>query len=196
VALARKLPDEAAAHFSALLAADHSSPQARVGLGEALAMQDKLDEARAQYVEALRAAPQYPEARHQLAVVLALQHNTAGAVAQYRMTLELQPDRPDTLNNLAWILATDPHSEIRNGAEAVKFASAACRLTRDRDAFMLGTLAACYAEHGEFDQAIATAQQAHDLALTQGKPDIAERNLQLLALYRAHRPYREASSSP
>jgi Tfp pilus assembly protein PilF len=191
VALARNLPAEAAAQFAAMLEFDHSDPEAHCGLGQALAMQGQLEEARAQYAEALRLSPRYPDAHHQLAVVLALQHRTAEAVLQYRMTLEIYPDRPDTLNNLAWILATDPRPEIRRGAEAVKFASAACKWTHDQDPLMLGTLAAAYAENGEFDEAIATGQQAHDLAAAQGKTDLAARNLQLLALYRARQPYHE-----
>jgi Tfp pilus assembly protein PilF len=191
VALARNLPEEAAAQFALLLQSDHSNPQAHLGLGQALAMQGKLDEARAQYAEALRVAPEVSEAHHQLAVVLALQHNTAEAVAQYRAALELYPNRADTLNNLAWILATDPRAEIRRGAEAVKLASTACQLTHDQNPLMLGTLAASYAENGDFDAAVATAQQAHDLAAAQGKTDLAARNLQLLGIYHAHNAYRE-----
>jgi Flp pilus assembly protein TadD len=191
VAAARNLPAEAAAQFRAMLDHDNSDPRALVGLGVALAMQGRLNEARAQFEETVRRAPQDSEAHHQLAVVLAAQHNNAAAVSQYRMALELQPDRPDTLNNLAWILATDPHAEVRNGAEAVKFASAACRLTQGQNPFMLGTLAAAYAEDGNFDQAVATAQQAHDLAAAQGKTEIAARNLQLLEIYRSRHPYHE-----
>jgi Tfp pilus assembly protein PilF len=191
VALRRNLPVEAAAQFSAMLELEHSNPQAHVGLGQALAIQGRLDDARAQYAEALRLAPQFAEAHHQLAVVLALQHNIAEAVLEYRTALAINPDRPETLNNLAWILATDPRAEIRRGAEAVQFALAACKLTRNQDPLMLGTLAAAYAESGNFDQANATAQQAHDLAAAQRKTDLAARNLKLLEIYRAHRPYHE-----
>jgi len=191
LALRRRSPAEAAAQFAAMLEAEHSNPQAHVGLGQALAMQGRLDEARAQYAEALRLTPQFPEARHQLAVVLALQHNIPEAVLQYRTALEIYPDRPETLNNLAWILATDSHAEIRRGAEAVKFASAACKLTHNQDPLVLGTLAAAHAENGNFDQAIATAQQAHDLAAAQGKTDVAARNLKLLEIYRSRKAYHE-----
>lgn len=191
LALARNLADEAAAQFSDMVEFEKSNPQAHVGLGKARAKQGRLEDAREQFVEALRLAPRYPDAHHQLAVVLAQQHNTAGAVSEYRKALEIFPDRPESLNNLAWILATDPRPEIRNGAEALKFATAACRLTRDPNPLMLGTLAASCAEAGNFDQAVATAQQAHDLAAAQGKADIAARNLQLLEIYRSHRAFHE-----
>ncbi|MGA2544755.1 MAG: tetratricopeptide repeat protein [Verrucomicrobiota bacterium] len=191
VAIARNSPVEAAAQYNIVLASEPFNPEAHCTLGQALAMQGRLEEAHAQYNEALRLAPQYAEAHHQMAVLLALQHQPAEAVLQYRMTLALQADRPNTMNNLAWILATDPHAEIRNGAEAVRFAAAACQLTRGQNPLMLGTLAAAYAENGKFDEAVTMAQQAHDLAVAQSKADIAARNLQLLDIYRLHQPYRE-----
>jgi tetratricopeptide (TPR) repeat protein len=191
VALARNLPVEAAAQCEAMLATDPSNPQAHVELGKALAMQGKLDDARAQYAEALRLTPQFPEAHYQLALALASQHNTAEAVSHYRMTLELFPDNTDALNNLAWILATDNHAENRNGADAVKFASAACNLTQGKDPLLLETLAASYAEAGNFDQAIVMAQRAHDLAVVQGKTNLTARSLQSLEIFRLHQPYRE-----
>jgi hypothetical protein len=56
---------------------------------------------------------------------------------------------------------------------------------------MMGTLAAAYAEAGNFDEAIATGQQAHDLAVAEGKTDLAAKNNELLVLYQAHKPCRE-----
>ena len=55
----------------------------------------------------------------------------------------------------------------------------------------IGTLAAAYAEAGRFDDAVAAAQKAHDLALAQTNAPIAARNLQLMDLYRAHLPCHE-----
>ena len=60
----------------------------------------------------------------------------------------------------------------------------------------LQALSAAYAETGRFDQAIAAAQKAHDLALAQNKPDVAAKNIELLERFRDHQPYREVNSSP
>jgi tetratricopeptide (TPR) repeat protein len=196
ISLMRNFPAEAASHISVVLAADATNPEAHCILGEALGGQGKLDQACAQFNEALRLAPNYPDAHHQFAVALAMQHQTSAAISHYRAALAAQPDRDDTLNNLAWLLATDPRPENRDGPEAVRLASHLCELTRRQEPFFLGTLAASFAEAGRYDEAVATAQQAHDLALAQGKTDIAARNLQLLALYRAHQPYHEGNSSP
>jgi Flp pilus assembly protein TadD len=189
--MARNQPREAAEQFTAFLDTDRSNPGAYLGLGEALFMQGRVADATNQYAEALRLFPQFAPAHYQWAIAIAQQHDTAGAVAHYRMALAIDPNRLEALNNLAWILATDSHAEIRNGADAVKFASAACKLTQGQNPLMLGTLAAAYAEAGDFDQAVATAQQAHDLAVAQGKTDLATKNSDLLVLYKAHKPCRE-----
>ena len=56
---------------------------------------------------------------------------------------------------------------------------------------MVGTLAAAYAEAGRFDEAIATGQKACALASELGETNLLKSNLELIALYQAHRPYHE-----
>jgi hypothetical protein len=56
---------------------------------------------------------------------------------------------------------------------------------------MIGTLADAYAEAGRFDDAVAAAQRAHDVAVGQDKTTVAARNLELLEEYRSHRAYHE-----
>ena len=56
-------------------------------------------------------------------------------------------------DTLAWMLATSPYSEMRNGAEAVRYAGHAASLANRQDPELLDTLAAAYAENGDFDQA-------------------------------------------
>ena len=64
-------------------------------------------------------------------------------------------------------------------------------LTDNQVPVVIGTLAAAYAESGRFKEAIAAAQQARDLAQAMGERDIAEKNSELLELYRAGKPYHE-----
>ena len=56
---------------------------------------------------------------------------------------------------------------------------------------MVGTLAAAYAEAGRFDEAIATAQKACELAARNGEANLLQKNQQLLELYQNHQPYHE-----
>jgi tetratricopeptide (TPR) repeat protein len=109
------------------------------------------------------------------------------AVQHYRAALDSMPDYPVVLNNLAWILAANPRPELRNGPEAVRLATRAVELTGHQEPIILGTLAAAYAEAGQFAKAIETAEAARKLALEIGLPEVAVRNEKLLELYRAGR---------
>jgi tetratricopeptide (TPR) repeat protein len=95
------------------------------------------------------------------------------------------------LNNLAWRFATDPDATKRNGAEAVQLAEVACTLTAHQNPIPLSILGAAYAEAGRFKEAIETAQKARDLAQAAGQPQLAEKNRQLLELYRSGQACRE-----
>jgi hypothetical protein len=65
------------------------------------------------------------------------------------------------------------------------FAEHACQLTHYQEAFLIGILAAAYAEAGRFDDAVGAAQKAHEVALAHGQKEIADRNLNLLQLYKS-----------
>jgi len=130
-----------------------------------------------------------------LGMTLGLSGRTREAVAQYREALRLNPNLTGVLNKLAWVLATSPEDELRNGAEAVRLAERACELTQYREPLFLGTLAAAYAESGRFPEAVTTAEKAEQLASSAGLKDLAEKNRQLLELYRAGKPYRESRSA-
>ena len=112
------------------------------------------------------------------------------AVTYFRQAVALKAD-PQALNNLAWILATCPDDSVRNGSEAMRDAEQACNLTGFKQAGMVGTLAAAYAEAGRFPEAITTAETAIKLATDAGDTQFADANQRLLALYSAGKPYRE-----
>ena len=75
--------------------------------------------------------------------------------------------------NLAWILATSSDASLRDGAKAVELASYVARRTGHPNAIVLRTLAAGYAETGRFSEAISAAQQALQLAISQGNSPLA-----------------------
>jgi Flp pilus assembly protein TadD len=100
------------------------------------------------------------------------------------------------LHNLAWIRAAHSQAQFRDGAEAVRLAERACRVTGYQQSVMVGTLAAAYAEAGRFDEATATAQKARALAQAAGQNELAEQERQLAELFRARRPYHEPGATP
>ena len=151
-----------------------------------------MDDAIAQFAEWLRANPDDSDAHCRLAGLLHGQRRTREAIQHYRAALKSQPDLPEALNNLAWILAANPEPAVRNGPEAVALAERACQLTPYQRAVMVGTLAAAYAEAGRFAEAVTTAEKAVRLAEQARQPELAARNRELLELYRAGKPARDA----
>jgi tetratricopeptide (TPR) repeat protein len=113
----------------------------------------------------------------------------AGAVADYQRALELAPEDSGLLNNLAWVLATSPDDNLRNGQRAVELATKACELTEYDAAHILSTLAAGFAELGQFDTAIKWSQKAVEKG--KGEEEIREQLAAELDSYQHHKPWRE-----
>jgi Flp pilus assembly protein TadD len=192
----KALPDQGLAvgairRFAKALDVTPPNILAQIKLGEALIEQGKFDEGIAHLNAALQMNPTQVEVHARIAQALARQGKFRESVNEYDETLRCQPDFSSAINNLAWMLATNPDAGLRDGARAVQLAERACEITGRKETIYLGTLAAAYAEAGRFDDAIATAQQACDLAAQSGKPDLLKKNQKLLELYRAHKPYRE-----
>ncbi len=76
------------------------------------------------------------------------------ALADYEAALKLRPDDSGILNNLAWLLGTSTVEQVRNGKRAIELATEACKLTEYKQAHILSTLAAGYAESGDFETAM------------------------------------------
>lgn len=182
---------EAAAQYIEALHLQPDNPQAHCNLGLALAGQGKVHDAMAHLMEAVRLSPGESQYHFHLATALAAEKRTQEAIEQYREAVHLKPDSVLALNNLAWILATHADAKLRDGVEAVRSAERACELTSRKQAFLLGTLAAAYAEAGRFPEAIATAEKAAELATAAGQKDIAANNQKLLEVYRGGKPFRE-----
>ena len=107
--------------------------------------------------------------------------------------IELEPNAIEALNARAWLLATSPTDSIRNGAEAIKVATRANGLVDGKSVAVLDTLAACYAEAGDFAKAIECQEKAlafPDLIKQVGQSD-ADSARQRLQLYRDRKPFRE-----
>ena len=75
------------------------------------------------------------------------------AVADFEAALERAPDDDGLLNNLAWVLATSPEENVRDGKRAVELGRRACEVTEFKEAHILSTFAAAFAEVGDFENA-------------------------------------------
>ncbi len=182
---------EAIRLFSEAVRLQPDSSDIRFNLGLALLEDNQPGRAAEQFAECLRLNPNETRSHYRLAVTLSQQHQVKDAIFHYHEALRLTPDFPDAMNELARLLACAPEAEVREGAEAVRLAEKACAMTNNQQADMLTTLAAAYAEAGRFQDAIATAQRARDLAASNGQNALAAKAGELLALCQSGRPLRE-----
>ncbi len=151
---------------------------------------DRLPEAIEMFESAL-AERSTAEGDFELANALRDAGRSREAIGHYRAALEQRPAWPLPANNLAWILATHPDAELRDGDEAVRLALAACAATDNNTPQFSGTLAAAYAEAGEFHKAVEAATQGIDLASQLGDADFAAGLTEKRALYQSGQAFRE-----
>src|SRR5881296_2721912 len=113
--------------------------------------------------EALRQDRSVVEAALLRANINARLGKCAEALKEFDYLISLHPRNVTlarALSDRAWFQATCSDSSFRNGKQAVKDAKAACSIMRWKDEDMIDTLAAAYAETGDFDSAVQYASQA------------------------------------
>jgi tetratricopeptide (TPR) repeat protein len=188
--------DQAIAQFRAALKLQPGLAAAHSNLANALLSKGRPDEAIAHFEEALKLQPHLAEAHNGLANALLQKGRVAEAVTHYQAALAAVPNNPYLLSNLAWVLATCPDAAIRNGARAVELAQQAQRVSGGKDPALLGTLAAAYAETGQFTQAVATARSALGLATAQTNLAQVQTLSGRLKLYESGSPFRDTDLAP
>jgi hypothetical protein len=121
---------------------------------------------------------------------MCMQHGQlAGAVKISTRSIQEDPKDDFSHNALAWIEATAPEASLRDGRKAVTDATKACELTKWKRGSWIDTLAAAYAESGDFQQAV----KYEKLALRTGDPtDPEQKEMRArLALYQQSEPFRD-----
>ena len=144
---------------------------------------------------ALEIDPKHAESHDSLGDALEAQGRTAEALAHWRDAIELEPNDAHALRRAAWALATSADAAIRNGGDALRFAVRAVELSGGKDTHVLDTLAAAYAEKGQFADAALTARRAQVRAIEESQPALAEEIKARIALYEADRAFRDQGIS-
>jgi len=189
--LAKDNVNEAIPHLNRALELGPESADLHIDLGAALAEKGQIDEAIPHFEQALRILPNEVEAHSYLGMALVMKGRGTEGLAHWRQVLKREPDNLQVLNDTAWLLATSSDSTLRNGNEAISLAEHAVQLTSAREPALLGTLAAAYAEAGEFDKAIELEQRATDLAIQQGNTRLATALSNRMALFQAKKAIRQ-----
>jgi arylsulfatase A-like enzyme/Flp pilus assembly protein TadD len=164
----------------------------RLILAKAAQEAGALDEAE----EALRVAtdldPCGEKPRIKLANLLVDRDRYVEQVAVLAEGVERCPDEQSFHNDYAYARATSPDPSVRDGFEALRIASEITRGAGASNPAFLDTLAAAYAENGDFDGAAETSRRALELLTTR---EVSEEALELfrshLASFEAGQPVRE-----
>ena len=190
--LEQRQTEAALESFRNALQFDPNYAEAHNNLANALVRQGRLEEAAAQYGEALRVKPTYANAHYNLGSVLIREGQGGEAIKQFEEALALQPDNPTYQNVVALLLATAPQTSLRDGSRALALATKASQATGGNNPMILRTLAAAYAEAGQFPDAVTTARKALQLSEAQSNTALAEELRREIQLYEAGRRFENA----
>ncbi len=108
----------------------------------------------------------------------------------FEKSIESRVVNPSRLNNFAWFLSTCKDCTFRDGTRAIVLAKLACRLTDHTRWDFIDTLAAAYAEAGDFKVAVKWQKKAVAFAM-QNQPEEAETARARLLCYSKEMAYRE-----
>ena len=191
IELVRGQTDDAIAHYRHALALRDGNAAAHYGLALALARQRKTDEAIEHWERSLEIQPDNTEARNYLGAALAGVGRTREAIEQWQQTLTFDPDNGNAASNLAWVLATSADPNLRDGAKALAYAKRATSVPGGDNPVVYRTLAAAYAENGQFADAVSAAEHAKQLAQLAGNLAMEDDLDRSLELFRQQRTLRE-----
>ena len=108
------------------------------------------------------------------------------AISDYTAGIRLNPKDPEGYNYRGWLRATCEDSQYRDAKQAIADANTACTLSEWKEPRYIDTLAAAYAEAGEFEKAVEWQAKAVEIA-PESEKSLYHKNLDL---YRAGKPYR------
>jgi tetratricopeptide (TPR) repeat protein len=111
------------------------------------------------------------------------------ALADFSQALRIDPRDACALDGRAWVWATCPDGAYRDGKKAVEVAIEACEITRWKEAYCLETLAAAYAESGDFASAVKWQTKAIEL---ETDPKEKEEYRARIKLFQEKKPFHEA----
>ena len=185
--------DKAIADCNEAIRLDPILPFAFISRGATWARKGEHDKAIADLNEGIRLMPNYAVSFACRGLEWKQKGEYDKAIMDYSKATNLDPKYAKPFNNLAWLYATCPDAKCRDGKKAVENANKAYQLTDGKDWNCIGTLAAAYAESGDFQKAKEWQAKAIEMAAgdkSASDKDKAEMR-SCLELYKQGKPYRE-----
>jgi protein O-mannosyl-transferase len=190
--------DEAIIEFEQAVTIRPDYVEARNNLANCLLLKGRADEAITHLRKALEMNPGYVQAHYNLGNAFLQKGRMDEAASEFQKLLALQPGSTEAQRNLAaiaWRMATSQNASERNGKKAIEIAQELDQNGGTVNPTIAATLAAAHAEAGEFDNAVATATRALELANRQGNPAVTAAIQAQLNCYKSGSPFRDTGNS-
>ena len=141
----------------------------------------KTDEAIEGWTQAIKIQPDLVRAWNNRGLAWAKKNQFDKAIEDFETAVKLSPRFTQAVDNLAWQLATCPNQSLRDVPRALRLARQGCELTDFQDWNLLSTLAATFAESGDYDEAVRWASKSLRLAPQEEKAEITR----IVTLYKS-----------
>lgn len=167
-------------------------------LGLLYSMDDRPSQAIKVFGQVTKLDSEYWQAYRMRGDTLLAMRDYSKAIEDFEKALELIPkndaERSGILNNLSWTLSTSLADDVRDGKRALELGLEACELTNYKKPHILSTLAAAYAETGQFDKAVEWSEKAVLLGRESKEPQLEQLEAELES-YRKKEPWREKTEA-
>jgi tetratricopeptide (TPR) repeat protein len=155
--------EKAMAAYDLAVKIDPKNDYSFAGRGECYALKQDHDRAIADYDRALRLSPGRADVFLLRGQSWEKKRNYARAIADFEESLRRTSGDAHEYYHVAWLLATCPDEKYRDGMKAFGYAVKAGELTTWNDPQVLDTLAAAYAQAGDFRHAAEWEERAVSL---------------------------------
>lgn len=161
--------ENALADFNAAIAIDATNAEVFYLRGKIHGQQMRYASAIEDFTESLRLDDTLVQNYRTRGLVHKKLGNYENAVRDFSEFVRRRPTNQWILNELAWIQATCADDKVRDGPKAVELAKRACAESNWKDSSFIDTLAAAYAETGDWKNAVGNQEQAIRLAATEAE---------------------------
>jgi tetratricopeptide (TPR) repeat protein len=137
--------------------------------------------------QAIRFDPMRADLFRDRGQVYAMDGQWTHALADLDTAIRVDPNDVEALISRAWTLATCSEPRLRDGVKAIESATRACELTHWKSPRPLATLAAAFAEKGDYGGAVQMQRKA--IEVTPEKDPVRDYYAACLERYRAKKPW-------